>query len=427
MPDISDYRTSALRPNQRDHPMTLLPEPEPEPFFAPVISADDHVLEPYDLFTTRVPRAMRGVVPHVQLDGDGVPWWIIDNARVQNFVLNGAVGRPMAEWDLAPQRYEEFRPGVIDVGARLKDMDLDGVWGSVTFPSMIFGFAGTLLDKLPDGAVGLACVRAYNDWLAEAFIDAAPGRFVPSQLPWFCDPAVAATEIRRNAARGFHAVSFSENPAGLGFPSIHSNYWDPFYAACEETGTVLNLHVGSSGNVQHPSPDGPMDTMTALFPVNGMLAAVDWIYARVPLRFPNLKIVLSEAGVSWVPTIIERLNRAYRQVDASVAWSRSDPPPTEVLRRSFYFTSIEDPSAFHQLDLIGADRVMVETDYPHQDSTWPTTQSMLRRQLSHLPSDVVDDVCWRNAVRVYGAAPPPAEWVDRRHAAAAAEPAGARR
>jgi predicted TIM-barrel fold metal-dependent hydrolase len=95
-----------------------------------------------------------------------------------------------------------------------------------------------------------------------------------------------------------------------------------------------------------------------------------------------------------------------------------------VLLRSFWFTSIEDPSAFHQLDLIGADRVMVETDYPHQDSTWPNTQSMLRRQLSHLPDQQVADVCWRNAVHVYGATAPPEEWVKQRKRTATVVMAG---
>jgi predicted TIM-barrel fold metal-dependent hydrolase len=420
VPDIDEYRDSSLRPAERNHPMTFLAEPGPEEWFSPVISSDDHVLEPFDLFISRVARRYRAGAPTVELDDEGVPWWIIGDVRQQVFVLNGAVGRPMSEWDLAPQRYDEFRSGVVDVAERVKDMDLDGVWGSVTFPSIIFGFAGTALDRLPDPEVGLACVRAYNDWLAEEWISTVPGRFIPSQLPWLCDPLVAAGEIRRNAARGFRAVSFSENPEGLGFPGIHTDYWDPFFAACEETETVINLHVGSSGNVQHPSKLSPMDTMTALFPVNGMIAAVDWVYSRIPLRFPNLRIALSEAGVSWVPTILERLHRAYRQVDASVAWSRSDPAPAEVLLRSFWFTSIEDPSAFHQLDLIGHDRVMVETDYPHQDSTWPNTQSMLRHQLSHLPDQLVADVCWRNAVHVYGATAPPEEWVQQRERAAAA-------
>lgn len=119
----------------------------------------------------------------------------------------------------------------------------------------------------------------------------------------------------------------------------------------------------------------------ALFPVSGESALVDWLYARIPMRFPGIRIAFSEAGVSWVPMMRERLERAYRHVDASGSWSRHDPHPNDVIRRNFWLASIEDPSAFRMLDLIGADRVPVETDYPHQDSTWPDTQWLLRSDL----------------------------------------------
>ena len=112
-------------------------------------------------------------------------------------------------------------------------------------------------------------------------------------------------------------MSFSENPEGIGLPNIYSDHWDPFFAACEETETVLNLHVGSSGTIQRPSSNSPVEVTTALFPVNAVLASVDWIFAKIPLRFPQLKIALSEGGISWVPAILERLDRAYRQRAAS--------------------------------------------------------------------------------------------------------------
>lgn len=407
MATVEEIRAKPPRNAERNHPMTFLPEPHPEELWCPIISTDDHVLEPYDLFTKRVPSRMREEVPYVVVDDQGVPAWIINGRPEPVAVLNGAVGRPISEWDLAPQKYEEFRTGVFDVHARVADMDLDGVWASLCFPSVIFGFAGTVLSQIDDERVALGSVRAYNDWVIEEWAGAHPDRFIPSQVPWMRDPTVAAEEIRRNAERGFRAVSFSENPEGLGFPGIHSSHWDPFLAACEETETIVNLHVGSSGNIQKPSSNSPLDVSTALFPVNGMLAAVDWVYSKIPLRFPGLKIVLSEAGASWVPTIIERFQRAYRQIDASIAWHRSDPSPMEVFRRAFYFTSIEDPSAFHQLETIGVDHLMVEADYPHQDSTWPVTQTMFRRQLAHLDEKVIRQLCYANAASLYRHPEPP--------------------
>jgi len=392
--------------------VTLLPEPERPEVFHPFISADDHLLEPPDLFHGRVAKRDAEAVPRIFTHDDGNPYWRIDDSLVPITLVNGAAGRPIEEWRNAPQRYTDFREGVYDPRARLRDMDLVGMWASVCFPSMIWGFAGSRFIRMRDPRVGLACLRAYNDWMTEEWCAADPDRFIPCQLTWLADPEVAAAEIRRNAERGFRAVSFTENPEGQGLPSIYSRHWDPFFEACQETGTVINLHVGSSGRITSPSTDSATDARVALFPVSGMVAMVDWIFARVPLRFPGLRIVLSEAGFSWVPAILERLVRAERQRAASEVWLPDDPTPASVARRNFWFTSIEDPSGFRSLDLVGDDKVMVEADFPHQDTTWPDTQNHLRAQLEGLDDRVVRNVCLSNAAEVYRWCPPSTEFLD---------------
>jgi predicted TIM-barrel fold metal-dependent hydrolase len=153
--------------------------------------------------------------------------------------------------------------------------------------------------------------------------------------------------------------------------------------------------------------------VAALFPVSGIETVIDWIYARVPLRHPDIKIVLSEAGVSWVPMVTERLRRAHRFVPASEVWSAEDPHPIDVLRRSFYYASVEDPSAFRILEDIGADHVMVETDFPHMDSTWPGCQEMIRGELRHLPPEQVRMVCFENAGCLYRHPLPPEDLIAR--------------
>jgi predicted TIM-barrel fold metal-dependent hydrolase len=325
---------------------------------------------------------------------------------------NGAVGRIRSEWGWTASGYDEFRPAVYDPVLFTKDMDQGGVWASLCFPSTVWGFAGTRFSKMQDATVGLACMRAYNDWMIEDWCHAAPQRFIPCQVSWLADPVIAAEEIRRNAERGFRAVSFSENPEGLGFPSIYSPTWDPFLLACQETETVVNLHVGSSGKVTRPSSDSAEIAVTALFPLNGIQALIDWVFARIPLKFPNIKIALSEAGVSWVPMALERLGRAERQIGTvGKDWPLDAPTPRELVHRNFFFTSIEDPSAFRMLDLIGEDNVMVETDYPHYDSTWPESQTMIRSQLQGLAPRVVKRVCYENACRVYRHPLPPEEMI----------------
>jgi predicted TIM-barrel fold metal-dependent hydrolase len=392
---------------------TFLPEPEPRELWCPIISADDHALEPPDVFERRVPRRFADSAPSMVIDERGIPFWRIDGLYYPIAVSNGSVGRPATEWRNGPQKYEDFRRGVADTAERANDMDLNGVWASLCFPSFVWGFAGRRFSSMRDQEAGLASLRAYNDWMIDEWCGSVPGRFIPCQVPWLADPEVAAGEVRANAERGFRAVSFPETPDRLGHPSVHSEAWDPFFRACEETETVINLHVGSSGVVTKPSDYSPSDVVVALFPVNGLMAMVDWLYARVPIRFPNIKVVLAEAGVSWVPMMMERLARSYRHTDASEVWSHNDPHPNEVVRRNFWFTSIEDPSAFHSLDLIGDDKILLESDYPHQDSTWPDTQELIKRDLGHLEASVARKIAYGNAAALYRHPAPPAEWLQR--------------
>jgi predicted TIM-barrel fold metal-dependent hydrolase len=398
----------------RSETVTFIPEPEPEPLFCPLISVDDHALEPPTVFEGRVPASLADRAPRVEVDDAGLPWWRVDERRLPILFANGAAGRVLPEWKGASRcAYEDFRPSVSDPVARLHDMDLTGVWASLCFGSTVWGFAGSLFSKMHDPEVGLASVRAWNRWMLEEWCATDPDRFIPCQLPWLRDPVVAAEEIRRNAELGFRAVSFSENPEGLGFASVYGPAWDPFFRACAETGTVVNLHVGSSGRVTNPSSESPPEVIAALFPVSGIETVVDWIYARVPVRHPELRIVLSESGVSWVPMVIERLRRAHRMVPASEVWAASDPHPVDLLHRNFYFASVEDPSAFRALDVIDADHVMVETDFPHMDSTWPGCQAMVRSELEGLDAAIVRKVCFENAARLYRHPLPPSELIGR--------------
>lgn len=403
-PEVLPTRRSRER-----RPITFLPEPEQQPIFCPFVSTDDHALEPLDLFVARVPERFRDSVPYVEFDAEQVPFWIAGDKRGQVSMIDGFVGRPLAELSYQACKLDEFRRGVWDPKARLDDMDLIGVWASLCFPSTVFGFAATVISKLPDPQAGLAALQAYNRWHIEEWCAAAPDRYIPCQIAWLPDPEIAAQEIRRNAAAGFKCVSFSENPQNLGFASLHSGEWDPFFAACAETGTIINLHVGSSGQTTVPSPDTPAEVPMTLFPLNGMAALSDWVYSRIPLKFPEIRIVLSEAGVAWVPMMLDKIARAHRFVDASFVWTRADPTPAEVIRRNFRFTSIEDPSIWPSLDLVGDDVVMLESDYPHQDSTWPDTQAIIRDQLESLDAAVIKKVCYENACDLYRHPLPPAE------------------
>jgi predicted TIM-barrel fold metal-dependent hydrolase len=390
---------------QRRERHSLLADPAPQKERYLVISVDDHLLEPPDTFESRVPAKLRDQVPHVE-EVDGYPIWHIGPHRQPIIAANALSGRPQDEWDgNEPVRYDEMRPGAWDPSARIRDMDLNGIRASLNFPSMVFGFAGQLFVELGSEEAGVAAVNAWNDFVYEAWYQPHPQRILPMHLVWLGSAEIAAQQVRHNAARGFTSVSFSENPEKLGLPSIHCGYWEPFFRACSETDTTINLHVGSSSNTIKGSSDAPQGVEQLFFPLSGMVTTGDWLFSKVPIRYPNLRIVLSEAGIGWVPMLLDRLDHLDRflrdQLITRDLWKGMELSPAEVVQRNFAFTTFEDPTSFRVVDRIGIDSVMVEVDYPHPDSSWPRTQTLLDHQFESVPADVIPKLTHENAARIY--------------------------
>ncbi len=381
----------------------LLPDPEPREASYLVISVDDHLIEPPDLFEGRMPAQLADEAPQLIEDENGSQAWEFDGNRYPNIGLNAVVGRAKEDWSMDPARFDEMRPGCYDIHARVKDMDIAGIWASLCFPSLIAGFAGAVFSRCSDPDVGLACLRAWNDWHHEVWAGTYPERIIPLQIGWLSDPKVAADEVRRNAERGFKALSFSEMPVQLGLPSLHTGHWDPLLQACAETETVVCLHTGSSSWAPLPSHDPPFELYPTIFPVNAYLAAADWLWSGACLRYPDLRIALSEGGMGWVAMLGDRADYvlAHSGSGAESGHWQGDLLPSEVLRRNFYFCSIDDPSAMEQRHRIGVDRIMVESDYPHADSTWPDTQAVLSKTLTGLPDDEVHAMTHGNAAKLF--------------------------
>lgn len=370
-----------------------------------IISVDDHLIEPPELFEGRIPSSVAERAPRVvELDGGGQAWEY-EGKLYPNIGLNAVVGRPREEWSMEPARFDEMRPGCYDIEARVADMDTGGIWASLCFPSLIAGFCGAVFSRSRDPELGLACMRAWNDWHLDAWAGPHPDRIIPLQITWLADPEVAAAEVRRNAERGFKAVSFAEFPAQLGLPSVHTRHWDPFLAACEETGTVVCLHTGSAAWAPLPSPDPPFELYPTLFPANALLAAADWLWSGICVRYPSLRIALSEGGIGWVVMLADRVDYV---VDHSASgqdgghWE-GDLRPSEVLARNFWYCTIDDPGSVDAvLARVGPDHIMVESDYPHADSTWPSTPTVLSSNFGHLSADVVAKVTYGNAASLFG-------------------------
>jgi predicted TIM-barrel fold metal-dependent hydrolase len=391
----------AFTRGRTSYEVTLLPDPEVRYRYFPLISVDDHFIEAENMFEGRFPAVLTDRAPHVIEEENGDQVWVFEDRREAHTGLNAVVGRPLEECGMEPTRFDAMRRGTWDPAARVRDMNINGVYASLNFPSALPGFAGQRLQLGGiDEELALATVRAWNMWALEEWVQPNPERFIACQVPWLRDPQLAADEIRRNAELGFKAVSFSEGPDKLGLPSLHTGYWEQFIQACEETGTVICLHVGSSSTLPEAGEGAPADTQAVLFFSSATVYTVDWLFSGIPTNHPDLKIVMSEGGTGWVAGLIDRLRHVSHYQQLFGNWNHR-LTPAEVLQRNFYFCAIDDPASFKQVDEIGVDNLLLETDYPHLDSSWPDSQEMLHEHLKHLSATQMERITWRNASEVF--------------------------
>ena len=365
-----------------------------------LVSVDDHLVEPPDLFEGHIPARYADQAPKVITTDKGDDVWTFNGAVIPNIGLNAVAGRPKEEYGVDPTAFDEMRPGCYDIHERIKDMNAGGVLGSMCFPSFP-GFAGRLFATHDDKDLALAITQSYNDWHIDEWCGSYPGRFIPMALPVIWDAELCAAEVRRVAAKGCHSITFTENPAALGYPSFHSDAWDPLWQALSDTGTVLSVHLGSSGRLAMTSPDAPMDVMITLQPMNICAAASDLVWSRVIKEFPDVRISLSEGGTGWIPYFIDRLDRTY---DMHRLWTGQDfgaKLPSEIFRERFLTCFIADPVGIKLRHDIGIDNIAWECDYPHSDSSWPEAPEELEASTAGVSDEDINKMTYENACRWY--------------------------
>jgi predicted TIM-barrel fold metal-dependent hydrolase len=378
-----------------------------------LISVDDHVLEPPDLWLDRVPRRDRDRAPHVERDGTGEAW-VYDGRRLPTSGLSAVAGKSKEEFSPEPVTYAEMRPGCYDPLARVEDMDRAGILASLCFPS-VTRFCGQLFHEASDREFGFVCLQAYNDWMVEDWCGAAPGRYIPLVLIPLWDPALAARELERCAAKGATAFAFSENMAPLGLPTIHDRdrYWDPVMAAASDLEMVVCMHVGSSSQVPQIAPDSPFMANLTWGAMRTAGAMLSWLFSGLFTRFPGLRIALSEGEIGWMPYFLERaeqvLDKQRYWVQRGVQFMEHATTDVDLntidvralFREHVYGCFIEDHHGIASIDEIGEDNIMCETDYPHSDSTWPDCIDVVKRQIGHLPAATQHKILRGNAERLY--------------------------
>ena len=387
-----------------------------------LVSCDDHIMEPPHLWQNRVDSVYRDRAPRL-IHENGKDFWVFEDRKTPMLGLLTAMGRPREEWTPDPTTYASMRPGCYDVQERLKDMDEGGILASLCFGT-VTGFAGQMWLNAQDKELALVCLQAWNDWLFEEWVAAAPGRFIPCiQIPlWDVDLAVA--EVERCAPKGAKALTFPEQLGALGLPSLNdrNGYWDPLWAAAEKARLVICMHQGTGGKRMRTAIDTP-EVATMAWAIGTMSSGclLEWLFSPVFHRYPNLKIALSEGGIGWMPYFVERAEEVLnnhrswaakgdRRIDHTTqslgeAVSNLVDFNTLDIRQLFQKhvsgCFIKDEAGLAMLHIIGEDNVCLETDYPHSDCKWPDSVAHALEQMRHLSDDVKYKVMRGNAERIY--------------------------
>jgi len=389
-----------------------------------IISVDDHVVEPPDLWTSRLPAKYQDRCPRVERDSavfnfeggeftyqKGVPggaecdWWLYDDLVYPFPKLSAASG--FETLDVEPVTFDQIRPGGWKQGDRLADMTANHVDASLCFPNVLPRFCGQTFLEREDKELALLCVQAYNNWMIDEWCAGdGRGRLIPLTLIPLWDPAAAALEVHRCANKGSFAVAFSENPYHLGLPSIHDKdrFWDPFLTACQETDTVVCMHIGSSSKMPATSPDAPFSVSSTITFANAMGSMCDYILSGVFVRFPRLRVSYAEGQVGWMPYVIERMDKIWAERgDASFGIDLPEPPSTYIPGH-VWGCIFDDEIGLKNRDVIGMDQICFEVDFPHADSTFPHTLEVATRicDAAGLADEEVYKLMRGNAIECFG-------------------------
>jgi predicted TIM-barrel fold metal-dependent hydrolase len=388
--------------------------------FPKIVSVDDHVVEPAHTWSRWLPERYRDRGPRIERRGIGpmrhvgggnyevtfddegpkADCWFFEDLIYVHKRHVAAVGFDRDDMSMSPITYDEMRAGCYDPTARVADMESNWVDASLCFPTFP-RFCGQTFTEAADHELGLACVKAYNDWMVDEWCGDSGGRLVPLCLIPLWDAELAAAEVKRNAVRGVKAVCFSEIPPHLGLPSIHSGFWDPLFSVCSETGTVICMHIGSSSKMPATSGDAPPAVAATLSFNNAMASMSDFLFSGVLVRYPSLKLAYSEGQIGWIPYILERADQVWEDHRAWAGVAQQIPePPSTYYYRNMFGCFFKDHHGLESLDRVGVDNITFETDYPHTDSTWPHSKDVAEELTAGLPDDAVYKIMRGNAIRM---------------------------
>jgi predicted TIM-barrel fold metal-dependent hydrolase len=365
-----------------------------------IISVDDHISEPPDMFDRHLSGDDLASAPKLRTTEKGTNYWDYQGLKLPSVGLNAVVGRVPEEYGIEPTAFNQLRKGCYDHNARIDDMNVNGIASSLNFASCV-GFDGGVFHRVPDKAKALVHLRAYNDWHIDEWCGSHPGRFIPCALLPTWDSRATVEEIKRIARKGCTAVSINENPTVQNLPSIHNAYWEPLWKAVADEDIAICLHIGAGNPAPHASMETPIEAWISTMPMSISTGAADWLHLEALERYPTMKIALSEGGIGWIPYFLERSDFSHER---HKAWTHSrfkGTKPSEVFKKHFLSCFIDDAFGLKNLEDIGEDMAAYECDYPHSDSLWPNVPETLFESVKHLTDLQINKITHLNAMRFF--------------------------
>ncbi len=372
-----------------------------------IVDADQHVIEPPDFWTSRMPQRFQEVAPRVvDYPRGGQAWSFNGGEWFRPFGLEAAAGRAPADLDTWGNSFENMNPACYDPTARLGDMDIDGIDVAFLYPSAARNISSTQDDELY-----LELFRAYNDALWDWAQEGDPARLIPVAYMPAIGVESAMQELERCAGKGYRTYVFNDWPGGARFPTAAD---EPFWSLVEELGMVISLHgpgagrtVAAVGAMTGSASTKAEDTSQVYTNDNRANALGIWkrlgMFAMTGIleRHPRLRLNLVETGAGWLPFVEEQLDRTYTH-QRSLGQNQLRKMPSEVIRAQVRACIQLDGAAITYRHLIGVDRIQFSTDYPHATCDWPNSRQWSHFIMKGVPEEEKDRILSRNALEWYG-------------------------
>lgn len=370
----------------------------------PIIDIDTHYTEPRDMWTSRAPQKLRDLAPHVVENQEGNEQWVVGD------LVLGPPGFCVIRKDgtksygvISLPRFEDMSVASTHPEARLRYMDEFGLHTQILYPNTL-GFAGNNMMKIADTELRNFCITGYNDAMADVQ-RAGKGRLYPQALLPFWDIELTVNELKRcHEQLGMTGFTMTDSPESWGLPFLNDPHRDPLWAESQERGLPVNFHIGSGiipsmwAGLENNNRD--IAAVSTMLFMNNMRCLTQLIFSGLLDRFPRLKFVSVESGIGWIPFMLEACE--YQMDQNLVDRGGLKLRPREYFQRQIYASYwFERGNTARNIELLGADNVMFETDFPHPTCLYPHVREQVQDSLGGLDRSVQRKVLYETAAKVY--------------------------